>query len=59
MMAVTTDRATEIELTLKAAAGPINAKELRQLIWCRDQKLNTRMLARTPTEAGENLTQKG
>lgn len=57
MMTATTDRQVEVELTLKAAAGPIDARELQKLLWHRDQKLNSRLLERTPTENGEGVTQ--
>jgi hypothetical protein len=59
MMATTTDRQTEVELTMKAALeGPITDKELQKLLWYRDQKLNAALLNKTPTETGTKIRQK-
>lgn len=59
MMATTTNREAEVDLTLKAADADseFTDRDLQELIWHRDQKLNARLLAQTPTEDGEGVTQ--
>jgi hypothetical protein len=58
MMATTTNREVEVELSLKAAAGPITNRDLQKLMWHRDQKLAARLLDKTPTETGKTIRQK-
>jgi hypothetical protein len=60
MMATTTDRDEEVRLTMEFVLRdePMTDSELQKLLWYRDQKLNAAMLNRTPTETGENISQK-